>query len=325
MVKINFKYKNCVSLCCCLLVLWQAEVCLAGTWALKTKSADDFSQGLQALVESSEQLEIKNNDLMAIDKELKLRIDAFNSDLIKINLNNSELQKKLTAYNDTNKDKESKYKELNNEQDKKKSQLDGLDKEIAINKIHLSERKKQQEYLLELIGMVQKNGRVDLDHSVIMENQQKLKQILIGSIDRNSNLEKEWKRLSFWYGDTKFSIAELSGIRERLKNQIGELKKENITENWAKNHYQVQKLDMEIKSLIQQRNSLIGALELIENKYVGGERKSQTLEEEDKLQKNLVKLKRENKGIQRKVNELRLKMIELDKKKSYLEKMIGDK
>ena len=298
---------------------------MAGTWALKTKSADDFSQGLQALVESSEQLEIKNNDLMAIDKELKLRIDAFNSDLIKINLNNSELQKKLTAYNDTNKDKESKYKELNNEQDKKKSQLDGLDKEIAINKIHLSERKKQQEYLLELIGMVQKNGRVDLDHSVIMENQQKLKQILIGSIDRNSNLEKEWKRLSFWYGDTKFSIAELSGIRERLKNQIGELKKENITENWSKNHYQVQKLDMEIKSLIQQRNSLIGALELIENKYVGGERKSQTLEEEDKLQKNLVKLKRENKGIQKKVNELRLKMIELDKKKSYLEKMIGDK
>ena len=317
--------RNCFFICLfCLLFAGRVETILAAPWDVKTKSVDEFSSGLQALVDSSVQLEATNNEAAGINADLKQRIEELNTQINSAALNNTDFEKQLDGYKDKNKDNELKLHELEDAQAKNKERLDDLDKEIAFTKIRVSERKKQQGYLLELITIAQKNGKVDLDHSVIIENQEKLKRQVKDSLSRMIAFEKEYKVLSFWYGDAAVSMPELTKIKDEIVMEIDSYKKENVSEKWAKNRNQLQTLEKDIAASIQERNTHSVALEAIENKYVTKSGSSKKLPEEQKLQANLVQLKGENKKLQKKVTDLRAVMVNLDKNKAKLEKMLGD-
>ncbi|MBL8013486.1 MAG: hypothetical protein JNN05_06510, partial [Candidatus Omnitrophica bacterium] len=204
----------------------------------------------------------------------------------------------------------------------KKSQdaLKRTDQEIALSRIDFAERQKQQNYLLQILALAREKGVVHMDMKSVVENQEVLKQKVIYGDKRVRELEREWKDLSFWYGDTNESLPQLMAIKKQLHDQILIYQQLHVSDQWSREHVEIDKSEREIKELVFTHDLYKDMLKVLDNQFAGERRSKESVQEERKLQLNLSRLKQENRHLQEKVQELRLQMVNFDKQKARLER-----
>ncbi|MBP6342843.1 MAG: hypothetical protein KA403_02805 [Candidatus Omnitrophica bacterium] len=287
------------------------------------RSLNQFSQGLQHLVESSNNL-VEANDLLNADNEvlrqkeqsLLRQSDFFDKD-------NARLELELSGYEEKTKDKAELNKERESKLDESKALLIRLDQEIALKRISLAERQKQETFVLKLLEIVKKGGTVEQNIQAIKETQSQMSKQVNEARERITVLESEWKELSFWYGSPAVSLPQLTAIRNELKERLASLKNSGISEKWERDRAQINKLESGVQNLIKEHSSYARELQVIENKYDEEEKTPKFWADEKKLQQNLNQLKRDNKTLQRQAADLRQEMVEWDKKKSALETIVA--
>lgn len=287
------------------------------------RSLNQFSQGLQHLVESSNNL-VEANDLLNADNEvlrqkeqsLLRQSDFFDKD-------NARLELELSGYEEKTKDKAELNKERESKLDESKALLIRLDQEIALKRISLAERQKQETFVLKLLEIVKKGGTVEQNIQAIKETQSQMSKQVNEARERITVLESEWKELSFWYGSPAVSVPQLTAIRNELKERLASLKNSGISEKWERDRAQINKLESGVQNLIKEHSSYARELQVIENKYDEEEKTPKFWADEKKLQQNLNQLKRDNKTLQRQAADLRQEMVEWDKKKSALETIVA--
>jgi chromosome segregation ATPase len=316
----RFKIIFCFGVC---IIFWTGSRIFAAPLDPTEHSVDELSHGLESLVDSSNQLVQNNDDLTVRNQNLKRRVDFLERTSRVLEENNVQLEKDLAGFEEKNKNKHEIIEQNQVNAQGAKNQMINIDQQIAMKKIALAERQKQQKYIFELLTIADKGGSVDQDIQMVKDTQTKLARQVNDGQSRLQDLENKWKELSFWYGDVSISMPKLKITRDQLKAQLDDLKKTGISERWSRDQNQIHKLDGEIKGLVKQRSSYLGALKVIENKYIGGAVSTPAQADEQKLQANLRQLKKDNKGLQRQVTDLRLEMVGLDKKKSGLENILS--
>ena len=316
----RFKIIFCFGVC---LVFWTGSRIFAAPLDPTEHSVEELSQGLQSLVDSSNQLVQNNDDLTVRNQNLKRRVDFLDRTSRALGENNAQLEKDLAGYEEKNKNKHGIIEQNQVNAQNAKDQMVSIDQQVAMKEIALAERQKQQKYIFELLTIANNGGSIDQDIQMVKATQTKLARQVNDGQNRLQDLENEWKELSFWYGDVSISVPKLKTIQDQLKVQLDDLKKTGISERWSRDQNQIQKLDREIKGLVKQRLSYLGALKAIENKYIGSAVSTQSQADEQKLQANLKQLKKDNKALQKQAADLRLEMVSLDKKKAGLENILS--
>jgi chromosome segregation ATPase len=286
------------------------------------RSLNQFSQGLQHLVESSNNLVQSNDVLSADNKVLKQREQSLSQQSIFFDKDNARLEQELSGYKEKTKDKV----EINKQHETKlieyKALLGKLDQEIALKKISWVERQKQQTFVLKLLEITNNGGTVEQNIQAIKETQTQMSRQVNEGGKRIKGLENEWKELSFWYGSPAVSVPQLTATRNELKEQLAGLKNSGISEKWEQDQAQIQKLEMGVQNLIKQHSSYTKELQVIESKNDEEEKTPKSWADEKKLLQNLNQLKRDNKSLQRQAADLRRDLVEWDKKKSALETIV---
>lgn len=304
-------------------VFWTGSSIFAASLDPTEHSIDELSQGLQSLVDSSNQL-VQNNDALIVrNQNLKKKVDFLERTSRTLGENNAQLEKDLAGYEERNKDKHEIVKQNQVDVQAAKDQMVNIGQQMAMKKIAFAQRQKQQKYIFELLTIANNGGSIVQDIETVKDTQAKLAKQVTDGQNRLRDLEGEWKELSFWYGDISISLPKLKATRDQLKMHLADLNKTGISERWSRDQNQIQRLEGEIKGLAKQRASYLEALKAIENKYVGNSISSQSQADEQKLEANLKKLKKDNKILQKQTADLRLEMVGLDKKKSRLEDILG--
>lgn len=303
-------------------VLWAGNVSSAPPDPME-HSVSELSQGLEHLVESSDNLAAANEQLSISAKALRQNEAALQEQSRFFDKNNARLEQELTGYQDKTKDKVELTKQNQAKAKEHKALLVKLDQEIALKKIALAEREKQQTYVLKLLEITKKGGTVEQNIQAIKDTQIQMSRQVNEGRERINALENEWKELSFWYGSPSVSVPQLTATRNELREKLASLQKSGIYEKWEQDQRQIQKLEDGIKILVKHHNNYLEELQTIESKYDNDKNQPQFWTNEKKLQQNLNQLKRDNKGLQRQAADLRRDMVEWDKKKSALEGIVS--
>ena len=286
------------------------------------RSLNQFSQGLQHLVESSNNL-VEANDLLNADNEvLRQKEQSLSQQSDFFDKDNARLGQELIGYEEKTKDKIELNKQHETKADANKALLIKLDQEIALKKISLAERQKQETFVLKLLEIVKKGGTVEQNIQAIKETQSQMSKQVNEAGERIRGLESEWKELSFWYGSPAVSVPQLTAIRNELKDRLAGLKNSGISEKWEQDRAQIKTLDTGVQNLIKEHSIYARDLQSIENQYDEEEKPPKFWSDEKKLPQNLNQLKRDNKTLQRQAADLRQEMVEWDKKKSVLETIV---
>lgn len=297
------------------------------TWAaledLGQKSLDEFSQGFQGLVESTARLEEENNQQQQLNEGLKRKVDALIKSIGQSTLNGDQLQKKLGELNEITKGKSEQIKQIDNIVRKFQDDIKKVEQEIALSKIDLAERQKQQSYLLQILALAREKGAVHLDMKSVLENQEVLKQKVSYGNKRVEELEQEWKDLSFWYGDPNLSLPRLAVIKKQIQDKILEYQKLRVSDQWGQDNMEIKNSEQEIKELVFRHDLYKDMLKALDNQFTGEVRSKESVQEQKKLEINLSRLKKENKQLQEKVQDLRHEMVNFDKQKADLEKKMN--
>ena len=305
-------------------VIWGLGSCVfAAPHNPAERSLNEFSQGLQSLADSSNSLVEVNDQLIEQNRPLKKNYVFLERQLRSLGQNNAQLEKELIEYEDKTKDKLDIMKQNQAKVDEAKARLVKIDQEIVKKEISLAERQKQQDYVFKLLAITNRGGTTEQDIQMIQNTQAQLVKQANEGRERLKRLENEWQELSFWYGDSSASMPKLTATRDQLKERLGSLKKLGVFEQWRHDQSQIQKLDREVKGLVKRHSNYLGALKVIENEYIGNKESAQSLADDKKLQRNLGQLKKDNKTLQKQAADLRLEMVEWDKKKSTFEHILG--
>lgn len=286
----------------------------------KQKSVDEFSQGFQGMVDSTSRLETQNIQQKTLNDDLKQKFDLLQKNMNQTLLNNDQLEKELAGLTDQTKSKSDQIQQVDDHVKKFQEDIKKIEQEIALSKIAFAERQKQQNYLIQILTLAREQGTVHLDMKSVLENQEVLKQRVNYGNKRADDLQREWKELSFWYGDKNESLPELSAIKKQLLEKILEYQKLNVSDQWAQNHLEIKKNEQEIKELVFRHDLYRDMLKVLDNQFTGAARSKEAVHEERKLQNNLGRLKKENKQLQERVQNLRHQMVNLDKEKAKIER-----
>lgn len=313
----RFRIMSC--LCVSLFFCAASRLCAATASDPIEQSIEQLSGGLQSLADSSTHLANTNEDLIERNQILKKNVELLQRRLRAVQENNAALGNESASYEEKNKARQSDVKQNEDPSKELKDRITQMDQDIAIKKIALDERKKQQRYLLDWLKIANKGGGIDQDTKEIKDMQTKLLQKARAGRTQLKKTEDEWKELNFWYGEPSVSMPKLNKRRDELKKRLSNLKTLGISEQWSNSQNQIQALEVEVRTLVKQHDTYEIVLKDIENKYVTND-SSESKTNDQKLRLNLAKLKKENKILQKEVANLRLEMVNLDKKKSDLDK-----
>lgn len=304
---------------CCLIVVCLFVFLPQAFAQTQGHSVDQLSHGLQSLVDSSERLATVNDTLTAQNRALQKKLDVLRQKSGDLAASNVRLNDELVLYRNKTGEKAGSL-ELNQKRAEEfKERLSGMNHEIEMKKIDLSQHQKQQEYVLKLLNIVNGGGTVEQNIESISKTQNHLARQLQESDRRIGDLESQWKELSFWYGDSSQTLPQLAATRDQLKDKLAVLNASGVSENWSAYQKKIWELEKETKELDKSHSIYQRTLEVIENNYVGKNSTVQLRSDEKKLQQTLNRLKKDNKFLQKQGADLRMDMINLDKKRSILE------
>lgn len=285
----------------------------------KSPSVSEFSRGLQGLAESTDRLQRENDRQERLNAGIKERVGFLEKNVGQLTKENQQLEKEILELGEKTKGKDEQIKQIQDSAQKSLDALKKTDQEIALSQIAFAERQKQQKYLLEILTLAREKGSFHIEMKSVLENQETLRQKASSGLKRVEDLEREWKELSFWYGDSTVSLPQLTDVKNKIQEQIKGYQRNNVSAQWTRNHTEMKRMEKEIKEIVFQHDLYMDMYKALESKYIEGDLSKEVQQEEQKLQINLTHLKRKNKALQKQAGELRYEMVNLDKKKTELE------
>lgn len=303
---------------CCLMTCLFGGLPSVFAWAPE-RSLNQLSQSLESLVESSDHLVVANDELTLRTRALHQKADSLRGEKNVLDQSIAQLNEALTVYEHKTKDRKGLVEQNQIKIDDAKARLFKMDQEIEMKKIALTQRQKQQEYIFKILNIVNSGGTVEQNIQTVKRTQTQLVKQMKEGKHRLEDLEAQWKELSFWYGDASLTKPQLTVTRDQLGERLAALKGIGVSENWTSYQGQIKVLNKDIKELTKRHASYVKTLEAIESEYTGKDPTAQLRADEKKLQQTLARLKKENKTLQRQAADLRFEMIDLDKKKSFLD------
>jgi chromosome segregation protein len=303
--------------------------------------SQNLGKGLAELKASVDQMSVSNEALAAKNVQLKNRLSVLQSTVQKLNQEHDELLKAKAKLDAGDPAKAKQIEQLEKRSNDLDLQGGALEDQLKTVKEALSKSQQEEEQI---------NGRIDtllnkspnkssedlpVELSELKEQKRKEKLAtlkLISEIQERRQLLQA-QILDFQKGlPVEAGVSESQRRKESFEKQIAELQQEvqklnELTNNpnqqgW--NEEQIQQLESSVKELESKREELNNLVIQMQNKTRSVHLTKDQKKEEVQLQGNIEKLKAETKNLKMDLEDMQQQMVELDKRKTYLETVLKD-
>lgn len=295
-----------------------------------------LAKGLSELKSSTEELATSNQSLAKDNEEFKARLNLLQMSLQKLNQENEALTKtkakldepsparakQIEELEKKSKDLDQKIADLNDQMKKAQDLLAQDQKEEQEVNDHINkllnqpvpvshdmpaeitdlkaQREKEKLATLKLIAESQDHQK--LLQAQLLDFQKSLPLPMVSKDNRREKLEAEAQQL-------QGEIAQLSTLATN-----------SSTPGWSEE--QVQQLETVISDLEKKRDELKDLIAQMQKKTQEIHLTESQKEEQNKLQRNIEKLKNETRDLKYNLEQMQQQMVELDKRKTYLEEIL---
>jgi DNA repair exonuclease SbcCD ATPase subunit len=305
----------------------------------QTGPALGLTQGLSQLKNSVDQMAVANDSLAAKNVQLKNRLNSLQSTVQKLVQENTELNHAKSKLDLDNPVKAEQIEQLENRSNKL-DQLGGqLEDQIKKTREALDAKIKEEQQINDQIkkmlnapGATVAPAALPPELSEVKEQKRKEKLAmlkLISEIQAHRILLQE-QILDFQKNTPTANAPTESGRKEALEKQIQELQEEvnrlnaltiqAAHQGWDED--QIHQMEASVSDLEKKRDELNSLITQMQAKNHQIHASQSPKNEEDKLQGGIEKLKSETKGLKMDLEEMQQQMVELDKRKSYLEAVL---
>ena len=305
----------------------------------EVRSDDTFSnnltQSLGALKNNVDQLNVSNEALIQKNEQIKFHLNDLNAPLQKLIQENKQLEEKKAKVEKIPSAKAIQIEQFNKIISDLENQVSNLQQQIKVAQDDLVKIQKEDESLTHQMGQPHKFVKGSSDEESpelleILEKKQKEKLAMlkmIGELQNRQVLLQE--QLLDYSKNIPISINsnnESSGKKSILEAQIQQLRSEianlnsleqNGSQKW--NEGQIHELELRISSLERNRNELNILVRKMQLKTQHFAHKTDQSTERTKLLSSIEQLKMDYKNLRIDFDELQQQMIDLDKRKVYLQ------
>jgi chromosome segregation ATPase len=300
-------------------------------WAVQrtsfVSSADDLTARLQDFKQSVSRLEQANAEFFEHNGNLKERIRQGKSTLESLKQDHAQLKKNAEAYDSKTHKQSDELRAFETGVAELKSKLGSLEQEINFKQQDASDRLVRQKVVWDQLAAVKANGVADLaehnaaEASDLVAQKVGLAQELASRQPRLRQLEAQIAYQSLLSLDPVASLPRLTQERDKLETQLAALSP-SVKEKAPLDKAQIYKLKAEIAQLSKVRSERANLLQMLELQYDRSQKSARSASSEKKLQDSLAALKKDNRALRQQAADMRFEMIDLDKRKTRLEKIV---
>ena len=311
----------------CCGVLLSAGVSSADQYAFVKPATDDLTESLQVFRESLLKLESSNAELSRYNRDLKEHIEQGTAQLQSLNKNQDQPKAKADA--SKMEKKSSVLNAFEIQTDEVNDRRQNIEQEMAMKQLAMQESLRRQQVLWAQLAVAKDGNLAQLQE----RNEAAVKEINTEKTELTRRLEEARRRVndmeaelsyqSALREDPAISLPKLSAQRDRLRQKLAALSSNAPVQKSAADLNVSKKLNFEVNGLAQQRSEKANLLQILESQYDKNEKITKNAAEEKKLQDAITALKKTNMLLLQQSADLKFEMVDLDKRKSYLEKIVS--
>ncbi len=291
-------------------------------------SADDLTERLQDFRQSVSKLEQANEEFSEYNGSLKEHIQQGKAALESLRQEHTQLEDNAKAYDSKTHKQSDELKTFEAGIAELKGKLQSVEEQINLKQQQAGDQMVRQKIVWDQLGAANANGVADLDERNAAEAAELVAQ-KVGLAQELSSRQPQLRLLeadiayqSLLTLDPATSLPRLTQERDKLAAQLAALSP-SAKEKAPVDKGQIAKLKTEVAQLSQLRSERANLLQMLEIQYDRGQKSTRSASSEKKLQDSLGALKKDNRALRQQAADMRFEMIDLDKRKTRLEKFVA--
>jgi chromosome segregation ATPase len=291
-------------------------------------STRDLTERLEGFENTFSDLEAANREFLDYNRKLKAHIEQGQNALASLKKQYETLTQEAKLYASKTEKKSGELSAFEAKQDEIKSRMQTLEQDIAMKQLVIDDRRRRQEVIWEQMAAVNNNepvAQIEERNTTalaeILNEKGELAEQWRDAQSRLADLEAQIAYEAILREDLAVSLPRLSGERDALEQRLTALAGGSAAQP-AVDPKQLKKLNLEIKELAKRRLDQVNLLQMLETQYDKNQKMTKNSPQEKKLQEGIAALKRDNKLLRQQVVDLRFEMVDMDKRKSHLERVV---
>jgi len=303
----------------------------APAWAARPAfgSADDLAENLQGLRDSVSKLEESNAEFIQANRNLKDKIEQGQLQLQSLSAarpphpnETKPAPKKTPKQTSEPNAQQARVNDI-------KARFPKIEEEKYAAQQQLQSRVDRQELVWQQLALAQDPQGIDElkeqnSEAMAAVRQQKTeaRSELDEVLRRVKELQKEVSYQSLLSGDPTVSLPKLTQHKEELRQQLSALTLPAVSQTSASAAGDLKKAAFEVNELARRKKELSNLLQILGSQYDKDQKTVKNASQEKKLKDNLTVLQMDNKMYHHQLADLRIEMVNLDKDKARLEKLV---
>lgn len=330
---------NVVFIACVLFLMTANAGLYAQTASAIDSAAGRFSKELAGMKESSDRLSIGNEQLSAKNNELRITLSQYQGRLQKSLDESNSLTRETLKLQDVNAAKAAKISDLEKALFDVNAQIEHVQDDMK-HDIGLLDHAKEEDARLtrQIINLGGSAVALPVREASVTTDFTKEKLRMLKMIDESKRRQEIIvQQLADSKRNKVVSVVTIEGAHDkdqmvakmkRLQEEIDQLEKMRAApmpqpEMWDEK--ELRQLDQQVNVLQRNHDELQQLVAKMQEKAQHGVLSKDDMKEQRRLQASLDDVNKENRQLKQDLNDLRLKMVELDKRKSYLDNIVGKK
>ena len=297
-------------------------------------AADRFSSELTSLKQSADRLAVGNEQLVAKNNALRISLSQYQGRLQKLLDESNALTRETLKLQDINSSRANKIADLEKNIFQLDTQMEHVGDDMKRDLAVLDRAKQDDERLTHQMATL--GGSVIIPVAEPAKDMTKEKLRMLKMIDESKHRQEI---ISQQLMDSKrnkvVSVVTIEGPRDkedlvkriyRLQeeiDQLGKMHSNPLPQPQMWDEKELRQLDSQVSVLQKNHDELEELVSRMQEKAQKGALTKDELKEQRRLQASFDDVIKENRQLKQNLNDLRLQMVELDKRKSYLESLMG--
>ena len=309
----------------------------------QVRAEDSFSQklaqSLAGLKQNVDQLSVSNQSQGLKNEQMKVSLKDSQITLGKLMQENQQLEESKAKLQKPTSGKTQQIAQLKKTLGDLDNQIIALNQQLKISQDKIVNEQKQEVQLNQQMTQFNKPEQIESDVlspevSQLIEKKQKEKLAMLKMISESQSRQELLQQKILDYKKNipipNVLVKDMENKKEMLEASITQLRDEIVQLNYLANNdskhgwseEQIHQLELSVNNLEENRDELRGLIQKIQQKAKQGVPTQEEIKERVKLQSNISKLKEENRNLKIDFAQLQQQMVDLDKRKSYMESFL---
>lgn len=291
-------------------------------------SAGDLTERLEGFRDTFSRLEAANSEFLEYNRNLKAHLEQGKSEVQSLKKQHDELEKEAQLYAVKTQKKSAELISFETKKDETKARMQSIEQDIVMKQLVMHERMRRQQAIWEQLAAINnKDGVAQLqEHNTealaqTLKEKVELSRQLKESQGRLADLEAQVAYQSILRQDPSVSLPKLTAERDHLNQKFSVVSADSVLSPPV-DFNQLKKLNFEVNELAKRRSDQTNLLQMLDSQYDKNEKLTKNSPQEKKLQESIAVFKKDNKLLRQQAADLRFEMVDLDKRKARLERVV---